>query len=453
MKVKEDTPWPKQLETTISKFVRMLVNSSASVDKSKLSPFSTVSGPIPDDLRDSQDTPSYLILTDKETHSYYQILKSLYSDSTFEHNNRKDIASSFWRLICKAALHTHELRKSVAIRAFVKDFLAGNAREVQEWEVLLLLEDIVIDEVSIDLWDFEILKLSKSKAEELLGSQEGTFADRCREDFSDKVVLRVTEWGNSPKLVADRARERARFAVRLLRFYLSHSLNLHDNQLLFSAGDGLLVVDNTSQLRYISYKTRRKPWGLLVSEEPTTLLEIATRQYDLFSKMPERIRACIRVALHWYGLSIEEESQDQKIIALCTALEALLTKRNDKKKGEAISYRMALLLSESGKGYPDPDRLLWIYELRSYLVHGSRVQLATSSEYSSLKFVFREVFDCYVSYVSRCKLTKPSQIVASLESSESVEQLATILEGWGTERSLQIREALIQEVALRSDDA
>jgi hypothetical protein len=125
-------------------------------------------------------------------------------------------------------------------------------------------------------------------------------------------------------------------------------------------------------------------------------------------------------------------------------MEALLTTKGDKRKGETIAYRVALFAGERKRGFIDLDSLLWIYELRSKLVHGSKPLEATNSDYSTLRFVFRETFDNYIEVVSTSGESKPSKIFALLERSEFADKLLDGPKKRDIKESLKIRDALME---------
>jgi hypothetical protein len=60
----------------------------------------------------------------------------------------------------------------------------------------------------------------------------------------------------------------------------------------------------------------------------------ANKDFLLIRKFPPNLKDLIERTLHWIGLSISEVDPDIKISFLCTALETLLTTKDDKRKGE-----------------------------------------------------------------------------------------------------------------------
>ena len=111
-----------------------------------------------------------------------------------------------------------------------------------------------------------------------------------------------------------------------------------------------------------------------------------------------QIKTIVDRTIYWIGKAIEETEYDQKIIALCTAMEVLLTTRSDRRKGEAIAYRMILINLSLEKKFSNPFQILRIYELRSKIIHGSSLLTTTESEYY--------IFDQPWNRCPRCELRR-----------------------------------------------
>ena len=94
---------------------------------------------------------------------------------------------------------------------------------------------------------------------------------------------------------------------------------------------------------------------------------------------------------------MRDRDYDDKIIALCAAMESLLTVRSDKMKGETLAYRLVLLNSFLERPFLNPFKLLWIYELRSKVIHGSSLNEATKAEYGTLRRVTRDTISNFIS--------------------------------------------------------
>lgn len=124
----------------------------------------------------------------------------------------------------------------------------------------------------------------------------------------------------------------------------------------------------------------------------TSTSELATRLQVLFEKkIPKRLRERLLRALEWIGTSVTREHYDDKVVDLCTALECLLTGKDDPKKGEAISLRTMLLAMKLDQNFPHPRLLYRLYGLRSDVVHGSARGVCGRSDYNSLRFIALDV--------------------------------------------------------------
>jgi hypothetical protein len=118
---------------------------------------------------------------------------------------------------------------------------------------------------------------------------------------------------------------------------------------------------------------------------------------------------------------MREEDYDDKIIALCSAMESLLTVRSDKMKGETLAYRLVLLNGFLEKPFLNPFKLLWIYQLRSKVIHGSSLNEATRAEYNTLRRVTRETISNVISVAKQQNMKSIPELVTLLETSDKVD--------------------------------
>jgi hypothetical protein len=91
----------------------------------------------------------------------------------------------------------------------------------------------------------------------------------------------------------------------------------------------------------------------------------------LDGRMPSALATQLVRSAEWIGMSQTRENHDDAVADLCTALECMLTTISDGRKGEAIALRL-LLLGRRAKG-PEyrPDLALYLYKLRSRVLHGA----------------------------------------------------------------------------------
>ena len=156
----------------------------------------------------------------------------------------------------------------------------------------------------------------------------------------------------------------------------------------------------------------------------------------------------IERAIRWIGKAINESDPDYKVIALCTAMESLLTERSDQRKGESIAFRMVLLASLLERNSLYPHQILYIYELRSKVIHGSSMEESTMNEYRLLRTAVKMIFHNVISIIDREKLKKRSRLFSMIDTSKYAAKFIQQLEGYDDPYSKDIREAL-QETAIK----
>lgn len=146
--------------------------------------------------------------------------------------------------------------------------------------------------------------------------------------------------------------------------------------------------------------------------------EMAIKLQPLFDKAaPVRLRERLLRALEWIGTSVTREHYDDKVVDLCTALECLLTGKDDPKKGEAISLRMMLLARELELGFVHPGIPYGLYGLRPEVVHGSAIGACGRSDYATLRHVALDVLLRLLELSqSKSSMTRISQVIKVIEN-------------------------------------
>ena len=135
---------------------------------------------------------------------------------------------------------------------------------------------------------------------------------------------------------------------------------------------------------------------------------------------------------------------------LSTALETLLTTKEDGRKGEKIAYRGYLLAQEvKSENYHMPQRVLDVYEKRSTVVHGSGIYVASRKDYWLMLDFAQANLNNYIQYVGEHKLTKPMGIFTKLLQSEHLTPLLKWLEEdfEGDEGSQDIANSIKEDLA------
>ena len=115
---------------------------------------------------------------------------------------------------------------------------------------------------------------------------------------------------------------------------------------------------------------------------------------NYIADLPGDIRDRIIRSLYWVAYSTSHQSDDHKIVDLCTALEILLLPegRRARNKGALIALRFYLL-----GGDLDPGAVKWMYDRRNDVIHGNALPVVGPREtwtlrgvcYTAVKLVIR----------------------------------------------------------------
>jgi hypothetical protein len=110
-------------------------------------------------------------------------------------------------------------------------------------------------------------------------------------------------------------------------------------------------------------------------------------------------------------------------------LETLLTTKDDIRKGERIAYRGYVLGMEvNSDNYSMPQKVVSVYDLRSTVVHGSHIGVASRRDYWLMLEHAQATLKHFIEFVSKNSLTKQTQVYTKLLQSEHVTPFLTWLE-------------------------
>lgn len=104
----------------------------------------------------------------------------------------------------------------------------------------------------------------------------------------------------------------------------------------------------------------------------------------LLGRLPKDINERITRSMHWITHSTTHESDDYKIVDLCTALEILLVPEGRRvvNKGTTIALRYNLF-----GGTLNPSAVRWFYERRNDVLHGNKLPVVTQTDTWHLRLV------------------------------------------------------------------
>ena len=323
-------------------------------------------------------------------------------------------------MLCDVYLNKVKYKDVKSINIKVNDFVKQICRPLKDYEVIFGVLNLRVKKYPMQVWDAIIDKLS---AEDLVSMQlnwGGEVKSRILKEFVEYSVITVAMRGNNSGFIVERAREKAGFVLKALQTYLRASSGTRDENVLFEITEFSLLREKGSEKWYWNWRAKRRPFGISISDCDNPAIKKINDQFKVFSNLTTDFRSRIERAIYWVGASIQEEIFDHKLIYLCTALETLLTNKDDKRKGEVITYRMVLLNHLVEGHFPEPFQLMWFYELRSRIVHGSALGEVTDSDYSTLCYITNETLFNFISLLEKFGTKDYNNFITKFESSENL---------------------------------
>lgn len=408
-------------------------------------------GVIPDELHTDESRKKewgVLTLLGPDYHNFHKALELFEEDQESEFLSKAEHQDRMWFLFCEAYLNRNTLLDETMLKELVDIFLREVRRYERVYEVLIPIENFEILDGTLPLWDFKLEKISreslKAKGVDINNRTVGGFF----KNQSETTAMIISEKGTSPKHVCERARNKAIFNQRIMQAYFSYSTTLNEQQLLFEMSEFAIVKDVASSTGVLTqWKAKRKPYGLKLSRELSWLTEKANAHHGVVRNLPVKLKSAFERALYWMGVSLDEGDPDRKVIALCSALESMLSTKDERMKGERIAFRYCLLCAVTQRPWVWPQDVLEIYNRRSVVVHGSGLDLATPRDASTLSLVMRDVLDCFVKAIEKYTIVKPTDLFKLLETSPEASEFLNFLLSKKDKPRLIIAGALVESMA------
>jgi hypothetical protein len=270
--------------------------------------------------------------------------------------------------------------------------------------------------------------------------------------FENRTVIVVRAKGTNVNEVVKRARMDGTRRLKILQNYLKEEF-IHDQQLLFELSKEYAVRKEATKKIGWGFDNKNAPIAYDYSDTLVERVSVANEDFDRIKKFSPNIRELIERTLYWIGLSISEPEADIKISYLCTALETLLTTKDDGLKGERIAYRGYLLGEEVGSEvYYMPQKILGVYELRCTVVHGSDIGIASEKDYWLTLDYTQATLKNFTEFVAEHKLTQPTAIFGKLLQSQHATPLLEWLDQtFNDKKSKSIAQALRADLTPKSN--
>ena len=406
---------------------------------------SSMMGYVPDDIEVDRSKGNYFVLYDKLYWDYHDVLDALRGELSLEYLKGNELKDALWHFICEIIAGYSDYRNTDRLKGKINEFLSSMLRPLEEYEVLIPILYLDVNALEIKIGDVTIKKF-----DELALQDWGIPRDVFRETANKSMAI-IPEKGNNQKLICDRARRKANFIIRILQVSLSTDIYTRDENLLFKQGEYSFCRKRDTP------SSVRRQWQSHYKFAPLVINEKLEKSINNFlgnisnileeEKFPPKLRERFERALMWIGRSIEEEDLDIKIINLSTALETILTDKSDKKKGETLAYRMLLLNAHVKRPFIHPAKVLGIYELRSDIIHGSQIGIASDHDYCTMRYAAIETLRHSLEVIHKFSLNDHENFIKTIKSYKESKKILDWLEELGDKGSLEIKKCMKKDLA------
>ena len=387
---------------------------------------SSHSGPVLVKTQSAGNVLRMFTLSGMQAELYLDVLESLGKEIVLEHLTRAELDNALTGLVVDLDSNSQQAPRE--IRQRVDAFVSEIARLPLDYEVLFVIEPIILNSESLTIGDVVFQKLTHEIA------KEWKFA---KDELTNQAVGVVKVKAGTADKALERAQNLFDRTLNILRVCVgSFRPSLIWDEQLLQRRNGLSsirqlddpAVPVEARLDWTSVPIQLEVSGIL-ADSTKEFIERLSPIYD--GTIQGRLRDALLRSLEWMGTSITRDNYDHKVVDLCIALESALTTKDDQRKGEAIAFRMMLLSMALDKSFPAPARPYQLYELRSRVVHGADIGVCGKSDYYTLQKIAEETVLNIIELNGKQRaVSRPSKLVRHLESVERVEKALTWLKQW-----------------------
>jgi len=388
----------------------------------------------------------FFTLEGDEFKGFEKIQRNLRQDISTEYLKDRELGDALWYLLCDVYLNKEVYRNSESLKRRIEKFIQQICKPLKDYEVIFGVSNLSIKKYPLQIWDVALNKLTKEDLERMELKIGGKLKELLFKKFIKNVVVIIAMQGNNSGFVVERAREKAEFALKVLQVYFNELIEIHDENLLFDVSDFALIRGKEINKWAWSWKRKRSPFGISIGDSLLASITKANDHFKVISYLNPNFQSRVQRAIYWLGSAIEEEAFDHKMIHLCTALESLLTSRSDKRKGEVIAYRMVILNHLTEGNFPDPFRLMWFYELRSRIVHGSAIGQTTKSDYLNLQDITTRTLFSLITQIKQLNAKDYFDLISQLENEVNLKLVKSYFEGFKGEWPQSILQILNEKL-------
>jgi Apea-like HEPN len=436
----------KQTAKNLKKLFRSSITAPAQ-DQSQARIGGELRGRIPQDLLTEEMKTSghtSLVLDNDESERYYRTFQLLRDEPELEYLSDKELKDHLWRFECEVFVNLIEYKRDLKkFNEKVDQFISALVKPFVEYEALIPIDYFRVGEHEIRLADCVIRHFTEEQLLEWGFAEHEIWRDSIH-FYADKAAIVIRESGNDLEAVIHRARRRAEIVLHGLRVGFSNRDFTPERQLRFQLSSHTVLRDAEKRKIRRGTHVSPGPWQLDYFEEhDKDLVAFADDLLTKSASFKTEFKARIDRAIHWLGNAIEQEDYDQRVALICTAMESLLCSKSEGRKGEPLAYRMALLATLTGDSFMHPADVLWVYNLRSTVVHGSGIEVVGQAEYDRMLDAARGALKSYVVFIETNNPKDFAALVGQLESSPEAKQLLDWLnDHTDTEEIRELRKAL-----------
>ena len=393
------------------------------------------SNPVPTD--EVGDTSGFFLIG-KTARLYIEAFQCLENDPSVEHLTPTSLKKALDALVTDLEENQEQMKTGGALRQRVKNLVSELTQPLMKYEVAFNVEGVKFDTEKLTIGNVVFRGFTPDLAEDWgFATATGMFRDKL-DKFIGQPAGIVTVDAGSPEKAAERGQGDFDRALNTLRVCIGSGTRaaILEEQLLQRRG-GLRAIRQIKPEPKIVSTGGGRIFRHIDLELSGTLAE-STRESigrldDLYDgTIQGKLRDALSRSLEWIGTSITREHYDDKVVDLCTALEAVLSTIDDGQKGEAIALRLMLLAIALDITFPHPSAISNLYDLRSQVVHGAALGVCGEKDYLTLKLLAKETVLNILTFVNNTQepISRPSSLIKLLESPERMEEAVNWLERW-----------------------
>jgi hypothetical protein len=388
-------------------------------------------GKIPEDIEFDRAQGDSLHITGEEYNQYHLCLVSLVNERELEYLSNREIDKELWHLVCEIFTNTTILKDPKALRKSLYSFQNRLKKPLIEYEIIIPIENLKIGEHVYEIAGTKLFEMSPEFAQQWGIIKDKIIHDIFFKEAVGKAVATLTENAADPDKAAERARDRVKTSLDILRvaLLLDHeprviSWKIHDEEMLFTQSEHIAIrkgkdttnifFDIKRGFRSVEFKVDQIIYNQL--ETSRMVIESLFNRNIITGHIKDRLSRTIK----WISNSVIKDELDDKVIDICTALETLLTTKDDLRKGECIALRTTLLNAKLKKTFFNPVYVMDIYLKRSEIIHGSAIKVCTESDYQIGRIIALDILVKSLSYIQLNGIKQHKTFIDSLQDDKDL---------------------------------